>query len=470
MFIVNRGKYKKILRPLLLVLFLVFISGILIVPSLYSTKLTSFSFSFIGTNILVGIISLFMIIRETNINPYSLHLVHWFFQFSFFFIAPAVQYFENRFPWGFLTSTNSELLVKTNIIILIWQFFWAIQTLLVNNNYRSSEMKNDKQVFVSYKKIFIVSILSLLVTLYFVYLYGFSGLFTRGSDIENSINNSSLMLVVLVTLRSIPVILLTLIIIKMKTNRGFIIKLLFILSSIMLLITNFPSATPRYWAAAVYLGLFITFFRIKSKNLIVILLTLGLNVIFPLLAGARRVDNLGDFLNNITISFGNNITSGDYDAFSSISHTIFYIEHFGSTLGNQLLTVLLFFVPRSIWPNKSLGSGYVVAETIGLPFKNVSSALPAEGLINFGIIGVIFFSLLISRLCSYLDSIYWLGNKSSIKIAYPFWIGFFFFIMRGDLLSSTAYLFGFTICFFIFKPLTRHNIVIPKNKSSISDI
>lgn len=450
---IRQEKYRELLRRLVLLFFLILIAGILIIPSWHNTKIINYSFPFIITNLLIGVVSLIMVIQETAKNPYSLHLIHWFFQFSFFFIAPAVQYFENIFPWGFLTANNPNLLVKANIIILIWQFFWIIQSLLFNKNRNSDErLQSDSIFYVSDEKINIVFIFSILVTLYFIYLYGITGLFTRGSSIENGIDNSSLMLIILVTLRSIPVLLLTLIFIKMRTNRGIIIKLLFVLSSVILLLTNFPSATPRYWAAAVYIGLFITFFKIKSRNLIVVLLTLGLNIIFPLLAEARRVDNLSDFFSKINLSFGSNITSGDYDAFSSIAHTAFYIEQFGSTLGKQLLTVLFFFVPRSLWTNKSVGSGYLVAESIGLPFYNVSSPLPAEGLINFGIIGLIIFSVLISRLCSYLDRLYWWGNSPSIEIIYPFLIGFFFFLMRGDLLSSTAYLLGFTICFFIFRP------------------
>lgn len=443
-------KFKELNRQYILGCFLLITSFVLILPSIYKTNIESHNYYFILTNFLIGLISFVMILKETKKATYSLQVIHWIFQYSFFFIAPAVQYLENTFPWGFLTYNDTGLLVKANFIILIWQFFWILQTIIFN---KVPEIKNNKTVyFVSYTKINIVFVLSILVTLYFIYAYGLTGLFTRGSSMENTIGNSSIMLIVSVSLKSIPVVLLTLISIKMKTHKGIILKIIFTASVCLLLLSNFPTSTARYWAAAVYMGLFISYFTIKSKNTLAILLILGLNVIFPIFGAARRTESFFEFLAGINITFGSNLLSGDYDAYSSIGHTLFYIENYGSTLGKQLLTVLLFFIPRSIWPDKSVGSGYLVADSIGLPFNNVSSTLPAEGLINFGIIGVVVFAFFVSRLCSFIDRQYWLKNNPRVRIIYPFWIGFFFFIMRGDMLSSVAYLLGFTIFFFIFSP------------------
>ncbi|NTR28688.1 oligosaccharide repeat unit polymerase [Enterococcus faecium] len=447
----TQKRVGAIIRQGVLGSLLIVTAMILILPSFISNQyLTTLNYGFILTNLLIGVVSWFMIVYETRKAPYSLHLIHWVFQFVFFFIASAVHYWENTFPWGFLTS-NSEYLLKANLVILVWQFLWILATKVKSPNQVITKTKSDK-TFVSYAKINFVFILSFLVMLYFIYLYGFSGLFTRGSNMTNLVDNSSFRTVITVTLRSIPVLLLTLIALKMRSNKGPILKIVLLIAIGITLLTNFPSATARYWAAAIYLGLFLTFFNIKSRNLVVFLLIFGLNVIFPILGGARRVETLGEFLSGISFSLGSNLTSGDYDAFSQIAHTMFYIDHYGITMGKQLLTVMLFFVPRSIWESKSIGSGYLVAEGIQLPFYNVSSPLPAEALINFGIIGVIGFAICISKLFSWLDKQYWEGNKPSIKIIYPFFIGFTFFVMRGDMLSSIAYIVGFSICFLLFKP------------------
>lgn len=419
---------------------------VLIVPSFYSTNLTSFSWNFLLTNLLIGIISFFMIIVETRKSPYSLHLIHWIFHYTFFFIAPLVQYLYGTFPWRLLYSSNVELLVITNLTILLWHFCWIIPTKFIKPKEPSKELYS---LHISYKKIFTLFFLSFIVLVYLLSVYGFGGLFTRGSEADNLVSNSSLQLFLWFFARSIPVVLLVLL--GRKTNRS---KLLTMIALILVILTNFPSATPRFWAAALIMGLIFTFFKIKSRNILIYFILLGLNIVFPILATVRNASNVSEFfmLLNPNQILSKNLITADYDAFSMIAYTWKYIEIFGTTYGNQLLTVILFFVPRSLWADKSIGSGHLVADNLGFVFSNVSSPLPAEGLINFGVFGVILFALFFSSLLLKVDNLYWKSNQPFIKTIYPFWIGFFFFIMRGDMLSSCAFTFGFTFCFILFRP------------------
>jgi oligosaccharide repeat unit polymerase len=441
-------KFKK-LREVVLAYFLLIMTLVLIVPSFYTTNLINFSWNFLLTNLLIGTISFIMIILETRKTPYSLHLIQWIFQYTFFFIAPLVQYLQGTFPWGFLFSENDFLLILTNLTILLWQVCWIIPVKFLKHPPKA-EM-DSYSLHVSNNKINILFLLSFLVFGYLLYIFGLGGLFTRGSEAVN-INNSSLQLFLMYSGRAIPVALLVLLGIRMKQHGKN--KILMTMAIILVLITNFPVATPRFWTAAVFLGLIITFFNLKSKNKLVYFIFLGLNFLFPLLATARNASNLNEFFSSIELGrmLSTNLLTADYDAFSMVSYTLKYIEMLGSTHGNQLLTVLFFFVPRSIWVDKSIGSGHLVADSLTFSFSNVSSPLLAEGIINFGILGVILFALLFSTLCLKIDRLYWRTSKPFIKTVYPFWIGFFFFIMRGDLLSSFAFTFGFTFCFIVFRP------------------
>lgn len=81
---------------------------------------------------------------------------------------------------------------------------------------------------------------------------------------------------------------------------------------------------------------------------------------------------------------------GHFDSYQSI---LSVLNSEIITYGNQLLGVLLFWVPRSIWSNKPIGSGAFMAEITNLDFSNISMNYFAEGYINFGVFGMFLFLL-----------------------------------------------------------------------------
>ncbi|TAN12873.1 MAG: O-antigen polysaccharide polymerase Wzy [Chitinophagaceae bacterium] len=141
--------------------------------------------------------------------------------------------------------------------------------------------------------------------------------------------------------------------------------------------------------------------------------------------------------------------SGDFDAYSMFVNTIKYVHDFGVTFGLQLLGAIFFFVPRSIWPSKPVGSGALIAAKNGWLFTNVSCPLIGESYINFGLIGIIIFAIIYGIITSTLDNIYWSLNKVNLynywSLVYPVLLGMFFFHLRGDMLSSTAYTVGILV-------------------------
>ncbi|MDP2088742.1 MAG: O-antigen polymerase [Flavobacteriaceae bacterium] len=230
---------------------------------------------------------------------------------------------------------------------------------------------------------------------------------------------------------------LSLFIISFYYNRKswFINSVLFIL----FVITAFPLGMARNAAAGFYLPLVLIFVPIfKRKHFFVSSLIFGLLVIFPFLDNFRRFNDFSE----LEFSFDFHIfTDLHFDAYSSFVRAINYET---ITYGNQLLGVLLFFVPRSIWPTKPIGSGALQAHQIGMTWDNISCTYFAEGYINFGLVGVFLFVLFIAYFTAIFDKAYWRlkENKSFINIIYILSIGMFLFILRGDLLSSYAYTFG----------------------------
>lgn len=461
-------------REFRLIYFIAIATMILVIPSISKSMdlEIQYNMNFIITNSIIGFVSFFMIALETRKSPYSLHLIHWLFHFTFFFLAPIVQYLNNFYPWYLLHSNDADKLIHTNMTILIWQLCWMLPRFLIRKkNHRKAEIINNPVYLVTTRKLLLLCFLSFVILVALIYIKGFSGLFIRASVGGDAQLSSAVWTLIMYSGRAIPVVFFVLSIIRYKSNRNLNNRITVIVAAVFALLTNFPTATPRFWTAALFLGLFLLLFKPVAKNILVYIMFFGLNILFPFLGSIRGALSVTEFSEKFDPSrlLSNNMLTADYDAFSMISYTWDYIHNFGVTYGNQLLTAIFFFVPRSIWPEKSVGSGHLVADHLNFVFNNVSSPLVAEGLINFGILGVILFSLMASKLCTEIDTAYWVTKKPLILIVYPFWIGLFFFIMRGDMLSSCGFTIGFTAGFFIFKPILDGSQAASVKTSSVNE-
>jgi hypothetical protein len=243
--------------------------------------------------------------------------------------------------------------------------------------------------------------------------------------------------------------------------------LLFAAMTIAFLFKN-PLNEKRNAIGPIYLSFLFVFFRNKIRtNLIyVLLLLLVLTIAFPIAQAFTHnksvvVSDLIQTLENALDRFDirRSFTSLDYDSWSETMATIEYVDTFGITYGRQLVGVLTFFVPRSIWNNKPTGSGefigmYLVGQyTIG--FTNLSNSFPSEGYINFGFIGVLLFSLILALLSFVTDE---LEKQSDLRLVFAAYTSFHMvFILRGDLLSSFSYLLGTLFAIFVL-PLFMTNL------------
>jgi hypothetical protein len=182
----------------------------------------------------------------------------------------------------------------------------------------------------------------------------------------------------------------------------------------------------------------------RGKGYLAVILLFGILFIFPLSNELRNktVDtiSLSAFrLAGLKTAY----TAPHFDAYEMGVHTVQYVAKEGITWGKQLSGPLLFWIPRVLWKGKPVGSGGVVASYFSYPEINLSCPLPFEGYINFSVIGLIAFAVLLGVLFSSLDEYHWkvsTATSSEIMSAYyPFFLGFSFFAMRGDLMSSFSY-------------------------------
>lgn len=78
---------------------------------------------------------------------------------------------------------------------------------------------------------------------------------------------------------------------------------------------------------------------------------------------------------------------------------------------------------------------------------------PAEGYINAGFVGFILFVVVVSVFCSRVDTVFWNKGERTITgtMQYLVLLGMTFFILRGDLQSSFAYLIGILFSIYVVR-------------------
>jgi hypothetical protein len=224
--------------------------------------------------------------------------------------------------------------------------------------------------------------------------------------------------------------------------KNFILLWFLIVFSIFL---NLPSSIDRSQTAILYIPMIIIFSKIWEKPFMMQTSTLGgILILFPFLDQFRRF-NPEQFNFKIKLS---HLQSAHFDAYQNFVRAI---EMDFISYGNQLLGAFLFFVPRSFWPEKAIGSGSVVAVDQNYEHLGISMPFIGEGFVNFGIIGSSLFMFLLGVLLGNLDRIAWkvknLNQDCLFLYYYYLLFGMVFFTMRGDLINSMAFLAGITASF-----------------------
>ncbi len=408
---------------------------------------------------LIGFLSIAMLVFEASLVPFSLHLAHWVFVYVFFFATPVVQYKIGIFPWERLTSFETNTLLIANTAILLWCIVWicvrAVQLRVL------ARWPVSLGLHISGAGVWLCLVLAALSTAYLIFALGPVALLTRAGYTEalgETFGASSSRAVLDKLLRGLPVAAAAGSLWYLRSGRApLLVRLGLTATSFgMLLVADFPLGSARYWVGAIYIGLLLMASGryLRSGWPFVFSLIGGLLVVFPFLSTLRTSTSLREAASFVSgFNFlGPSLATGDFDAYSMVGYTASYVESgTGITYGRQLLGVLLFFIPRSIWPDKPIGSGATVAAEEDLIFDNVSSSPIAEGLINFGWVGVVLFAIFLCWTFGGLDAVFWSskgdGEGDIVRVIYPFYVGFAFFLMRGDLLSASAFIVGFSVAF-----------------------
>ena len=389
------------------------------------------------TFVINGIVIYAMFVKGLARHLFSVDLIHSIFCLVFFWIAPTLQIATGFSAWGL--RIGEEDIIRANLLILTWLIFYNFGAFLASNRYW--KIKTAEFSAISKKSIMTLWWITIIVSALIVVKNGFRIEEISFSDSDNQaigllVNHS---LVAFMTFS-------TLITVLWFKNNGYS-KIYPLISIICLLLTCFPTSLSRYAAGAIYVCLLVNLCPwFQKKHRFVFLMILGIMLLFPIM-GLYRYRSIAEVSINEIInqlfSVKEYFSTANYDAYQLLIASTQFVNLYDITCGLQLLGALLFFVPRQIWSSKPVGSGNYISEMLGLTFKNISCPLVAESYINFGVIGVILFALVLGFLFRKIDNTFWMyvkGKFSYISLLYFYLLPYTLFLCRGDLMSTWAYL------------------------------
>ena len=429
----------------------------------------SFSFAVNLIFSVISVISSYFIFSDSE-RHFTLFKTFNIFSLFFMGIAPAAQFKANAELWG-------ERLYEHDYIVagLLYLFAFLVFAIIY-----SIEKKKGKGVSfldhlfnnhidrqnIGRSSIFLMIFVSLALFVYIFYCEGFNvlNMFFRGTidDITAAAGVTETKTSNMVGLlnenfiRPVNSLLAICFYLLFGHQHKSASALLFFLA----FITMAPTAVARFAAAAIYLPILLTLFPfLRKKNYYAITLVFGLLVVWPFLSIFRYFDVNESF--SFSLGIKEMFESGNMDSFSSLARVMKYDI---VTYGRQLLGVLLFWVPRFLWVHKPIGSGAFLAQTINLDFENLACNYFAEGYINFGLVGVVAYSIVLAIVLARIDNMFWnstqfgKSNSAFFTCFYYMSLGLLFFILRGDGLSSFAYTVGFSVALCVSRFILRLKI------------
>ncbi|SFK20837.1 hypothetical protein [Cellulomonas sp. KH9] len=212
------------------------------------------------------------------------------------------------------------------------------------------------------------------------------------------------------------------------------------LAVVVLLTVVNPISAARYdfgtvvFALAVMAGAAAT---VARGRVLMAAVVVGLLFVFPV-ADAFRSDAVNTSRNGF---FGEYLANPDYDAFWQIGNALLYADSGLAQPLRQATGVLLFWVPRPLWPDKPIDTGVLLAQYRGYSFENLSAPLWAELLVNGGVVALIVGFVLLGALLGRLDdrvSAALLGGGQLWAVVGGVFPIYMMILLRGSLLQATG--------------------------------
>jgi len=202
----------------------------------------------------------------------------------------------------------------------------------------------------------------------------------------------------------------------------------------------FPLSTPRFTLGTLLFALLVLLggaAHAGRVRLTLVVTVFSLFFVFPIADAFRRT---GDPNFARAGLFGEYAGNPDYDALWQVANASNYWASGAAGVGRQALGVVLFWLPRSVWPDKPLDTGAQLALLHNYSTQNLSAPLWAEALANGGLIAVVLVFVALGLLVNTLD-------RAVVRSARTggLWVvagavlpAYFVIVLRGSLLQATG--------------------------------
>lgn len=388
---------------------------------------------------LIGLFSLYGLFLSIDSHTVSLNKTFCLFYYFFFCIAPITQFKQNSVFFVENRHISDILYIEGATLLLVILILYLVLYYLLYSYFNKIILSIQQEVEIGFKleNSGLLVVISAISVIFYLYLIKFNWdlLIFRPFvyRLKYNTNFGLLGYALLLVVQLIPFVCLM----RHKLMRPVNDKTTCILFSLMLLVC-FPTALSRSIIAILYIPLFLLFIPIlNEKKYYLKMYLLGILLAFPLFNNFR-------YLNERNFSFNYQLFGTAH--FEAFQNFVFLIDEKIITNGRQLMGSVFFFVQEAQWKDRPMGTGTLLAERLGYSYTNVAMPFFGEGYANFGYFGIFLFLVLITVFNVFMDHRFArVGMSHLLKIIFYVFLGFEFYLLRGDLYSSIKIMVSFTM-------------------------
>lgn len=366
--------------------------------------------------------------------------VLWLFMYFFFGAAPMVQL---RAGWpGTTPAVLDEYVAPAAAAGLVTALAVMLGSSLARDRVPSHGVANTTLEQVRASRAVLLGVIGLLAAAAFVVSVGPASITSARNELASAAGAGPVS-VVIRAVGSMGLLVAFVALIQLRRQRRAVGRrwpaiLTAMVLGTLLTVVN-PISSSRYSFGTVALAIIAAlgaYATVRRFRILTLGAVAGVLVVFPILDTFRRsLDAQISFSSPVE-----SLTSGDFDAFAQTANALEFIQDSGVALGSQLLGPVFFWVPRSLWPDKPIDTGVLLAQEKGYSFTNLSAPLPAELLVNFSWLGLVLGMALVGYVLRILDvhaerQLATFGVPTVIGTVLPYYL---LIVYRGSLLQATS--------------------------------
>jgi hypothetical protein len=389
--------------------------------------------------------------------------------FIWFFTLPgACHAAQNIFPFYGLSYDDGSILTAALLtfasMLSYWLAYFVVRQRSIGRSIKSPLLISSR--------VAAFALASALTAMALMLVAGIDNFIRRRADdlmFADATDSSAIQLLIAIPTALSTVALLATLRTRRTSKSGWLLFAILIVAPVFL-IANYPPANARFVMFGTLIAIAQTLVGIHSlrlKAVYALAFPIGMFTIFPLVDQLTR----GDLFAKIQFDPRAYLAShGDLDGFQSVINTIQHVGQHGLHFGYQLLGVIFFFVPRSLWPDKPQPTGITTATSARYDFVNISAPMPAEMYIDFGFLGAIIFSAAAGYWTRRLDIVaaQTHGEDTARDMLYAGLLGFTLILLRGSWMSVIGIPFAYA-CFVLLLSWyagSRHKLTYQRHGTS----